>query len=248
MRTEKHLIKLHLTFRHRDRLYLLFEWATSNLAEFWDKHPRVQVTPQVTSWIALQFQGLARAVKRIHGLTTGQLESQSSSHGNGMDNGKTRGRHGDIKPNNILWFKRREDDDNLLVLSDLGLTRYHTEWTKSLVSRIDGCTATYRAPEVDMRRSISQRYDIWSLGCVFLEFCVWYLQGQAGLDKFDDDRQQEKDDRQHEIDDSNIISDHYYKMIVCDQTREPRAKVKQVVHKVRGSDRLSFQDNIVDAF
>ncbi|RBR23778.1 uncharacterized protein FIESC28_03394 [Fusarium coffeatum] len=156
IQSEKHLIKLHLTFQHSDRFYLLFEWATSNLAEFWEDHPDIQVTAHITYWIALQCQGLARAVKRIHGLLTWQLEAQSSLQRNGMDNEKTRGRHGDIKPNNILWFEQREDDHNLLVLSDLGLTRYHSQLTNSLVSRIDGCTTTYRAPEVDMYRSISQ--------------------------------------------------------------------------------------------
>ncbi|KAJ4115390.1 hypothetical protein NW768_011242 [Fusarium equiseti] len=225
--TEKHLIKLHLTFRHRDRLYLLFEWATSNLAEFWEKHPRVQISTQVTCWIALQCQGLARAVKRIHGLATWQVKAQL-----GMDNEKTRGRHGDIKPNNILWFEQREDDYNLLVLSDLGLTRYHSQLTNSYVSRIDGCTTTYRAPEVDMRQRISQRYDIWSLGCVFLEFCVWYLRGQAGLERFEDDRQQEKDSRQNEQDDLKILSDHYYTIRTCGKTWESQAKVKQVVHEL----------------
>jgi len=234
IQAEKHLIKLHLTFRHRDRFYLLFEWANGNLAEFWENHPDIQVTTQVTCWIALQCQGLARAVKRIHGLSTWQLQTQSFLPGNGVDNEKIRGRHGDIKPNNILWFEQREDDYNLLVLSDLGLTRYHSQLTNSLVSRIDGCTTAYRAPEVDMRRSISQRYDVWSLGCVFLEFCVWYLQGWESLERFEDDRLEEKDDRQHEKDDLNIWPDHYYTISTCDETREPRAKVKQVVLKVSG--------------
>jgi serine/threonine protein kinase len=184
----------------------------------------VRPTPEVTFWIAQQCQGLASAVKRIHGLATWQLKMQSSSYSVSSEAEKTRGRHGDIKPSNILWFKKREGHCNLLVLSDLGLTRYHSELTNSLVSHIPGSTSTHRAPEVDTGCRISQRYDIWSLGCVFLEFCVWYLQGWDGLERFEDDRQMEKVSK-------GFITDGYYSLIYS-KSGEKRAEVKRSVYKV----------------
>ncbi|CAN9136435.1 unnamed protein product [Alternaria alternata] len=182
---EKHLIKLLLTFRHGEKFFLLFEWADGNLGEFWRLHPFRPMNLD-DRWAAEQCRGLARAVSRIHGLTTWQKISRSSSFGSLDDAERDWGRHGDIKPENILWFKNYGTDSNLLVISDLGLTRYHSRFSKSFVPRshIDGCSWAYRPPELDIEERISQKYDIWSLGCVFLEFAVWYLQGHYEVEAF----------------------------------------------------------------
>ncbi|CAN9325974.1 kinase-like protein [Alternaria alternata] len=190
---EKHLIKLLLTFRHGDKFYLLFEWADGNLGEFWETHRTRPPTLLDERWAAKQCLGLARAVSRIHGLTTWQKNGRSSSFGSLNDAERDWGRHGDIKPENILWFQEYETDHDLLVISDLGLTRYHSQSSKSLVprSRIDGCSYAYRPPELDIEERISQKYDIWSLGCVFLEFVVWYLQGYDEVESFSLQREDE---------------------------------------------------------
>lgn len=92
------------------------------------------------------------------------------------------GRHGDIKASNILYFKKHGDKHSHMVLSDLGLTRYHSRLTKSQVrcADLDGLTRQYGPPDMDLVQYISQGYDIWSLGCVHLEFCIWYLEGPDG--------------------------------------------------------------------
>jgi serine/threonine protein kinase len=187
---EPHLIKLLLTFRHGEKFYLLFEWADGSLEKFWEFNTIKQPTSLTERWAAEQCLGLARAVSRIHGLRTWQTKKRSSPTDALSDDGREWGRHGDIKPDNILWFKEHEGDHNFLVISDLGLTRYHTKFSRSLVhrSQIDGCTQTYRPPELDMGCGISQLYDIWSLGCVFLEFCIWYLQGYWEVQLFVSER------------------------------------------------------------
>jgi serine/threonine protein kinase len=43
---------------------------------------------------------------------------------------------------------------------------------------------TYTPPEVALDQDVSRAYDIWSLGCVFLEFATWLLEGPAGLEEF----------------------------------------------------------------
>ena len=183
---EKHLIKLLLTFRHGEKFYLLFEWADGNLEEFWRTRSFRPPTVLRERWATEQCLGLARAVSRIHGLTTWQKRERSSSAGSLFEAERDWGRHGDIKHENILWFQEYGNDHNLLVISDLGLTRYHSQLSKSFVPRshIDGCSWAYRPPELDLDERISQKYDIWSLGCVFLEFCVWYLQGYDEVVEF----------------------------------------------------------------
>ncbi|KAK3356735.1 hypothetical protein B0T25DRAFT_516308 [Lasiosphaeria hispida] len=47
----------------------------------------------------------------------------------------------------------------------------------------------YRAPEVDVPGAIlGPSYDIWALGCVYLEFVAWYLRGWEGVQHFETER------------------------------------------------------------
>jgi serine/threonine protein kinase len=100
------------------------------------------------------------------------------------------GRHGDIKPENILLFRR--DGKEILVLSDLGLTAVHREVSRSnLPGKSIPVTPNYRPPECDMDGPIgyiSRSFDIWTLGCLFLEFIVWTLCGWEGRNKFNSER------------------------------------------------------------
>ncbi|KAM0427800.1 hypothetical protein ACHAPT_007257 [Fusarium lateritium] len=94
--------------------------------------------------------------------------------------GKEWGRHGDIKPENILWFKNCEGRIDHLVISDFGLCQFNSAHSRSKVhqDQILGFSGTYRPPDLHFRNQpISQNYDVWSLGCVFLEFVSWFLLG-----------------------------------------------------------------------
>lgn len=55
-----------------------------------------------------------------------------------------------------------------------------------------GNTPTYRAPELDIMKDSTPKYDIWSLGCVLLEFVVWYLCGWDEVEAFVDARLREE--------------------------------------------------------
>lgn len=224
---ETHLIKLLLTFQHGENYYLLFEWADGNLEEFWKKNI-VTPTLDTAKWAAEQCLGLANAIKRIHGLTTWQKQEIDSRLSVGGVEEKHWGRHGDLKPNNILWFAKYGEHRDHLVVSDLGLTRYHSFLTRSHVPRssIEGCTWTYRPPEMDLGGNISQKYDIWSLGCVFLEFCTWYLEGIEGVEQFIFGRIAE--DKSEVL---NAKEDKYFD-IAEDRTGHRVAAVKPVVEMV----------------
>lgn len=102
---------------------------------------------------------------------------------------KIYGRHGDLKPENILWFKdhdknSRECPMGVLQIADFGFADFHS---KDSVSNVEstkfGMSPTYRAPEYD-QGGISQSYDIWSFGCVLLEFVTWYMLGWGGVEGF----------------------------------------------------------------
>jgi len=99
------------------------------------------------------------------------------------------GRHGDIKPENILNFAKPNEQSGhgTLKITDFGLTRFHTKNTKTyfIKSHKILVTPTYRPPECDMvGATISTSFDIWSFGCVILEFVTWYLGGYSYLLEF----------------------------------------------------------------
>jgi serine/threonine protein kinase len=90
---------------------------------------------------------------------------------------KRYGRHGDLKPENILWFP--DADGGTLKISDFGLADYSTINSKSYLPKSRVATSmSYRPPECDIEGGIvGPSYDIWTLGCLYLEFTTWLLGG-----------------------------------------------------------------------
>lgn len=92
------------------------------------------------------------------------------------------GIHGDIKPENVLLFDHSQDPLGILVICDFGFTRFHGRDSRSNATPV-GKSPTYRAPEYDSQAKISRAYDMWTLGCLYLEFVTWYLTGSEGVTK-----------------------------------------------------------------
>lgn len=125
------------------------------------------------------------------------LDKPDTSEPSDTPGHQTHGRHGDLKPENILWFKSYQNTDpsssrGILKISDFGLTRFHGTMSKSHADAT-GVSPTYRAPEYDVAiKKVSQSYDVWTLGCVLLEFVTWYQLGWEEVHKFS--RERIKDD------------------------------------------------------
>lgn len=129
-------------------------------------------------WMAKQCKGIAEGVMRIH--------KYKSSRANLLTDKsiETVVHHGDIKPENILWFPendgRKDKTHGTLKLSDFGLAEVSVHQTTSMQPKSKFATSPhYRAPEVDLEGTgaIGRSYDIWTLGCLFLEFITWQLGG-----------------------------------------------------------------------
>jgi serine/threonine protein kinase len=100
-------------------------------------------------------------------------------------------RHGDLKPGNILCVKGGEE--TVLKIADFGVSKIHhaqTTYRKS-ATKTALLTPSYQGPEVEFenlgerdQRPRSRKYDIWSLGCVFLEFSIWLLHGPEAVEGF----------------------------------------------------------------
>jgi serine/threonine protein kinase len=197
----KHLINLLLTYRYRDRYHLIFDWADSNLLNYWKKkHPKPEMPVRdckFAKWVCKQWLGIVEGLQAIHLCPLHDNEDSA--------NIRVHGRHGDLKPENILWFKNPYFDKSAeslgaFVISDFGLTSFHRSITKSQLNPENlGRSPTYRSPEYDVQSTVSQKCDIWSLGCVLLEFMIWYLYGWEGVQNFqrariDEDNHEIKED------------------------------------------------------
>ena len=174
-----------------NRLYLMFPWADADLLQFWQgrKAANFSSSPQNSTlecsrWVARQCFGLAQALNQLHQLPP---KDALKNPGSDVDSGSTAvteqdrlyGVHGDIKPQNILWYKRfgsYEDPMGLLQLADFGTGEIHRYISKSDFPRKD-VQGTYRPPEFDLFQRLTRSIDIWSLGCVFLEFLTWLVKG-----------------------------------------------------------------------
>ncbi|KAK8024693.1 kinase-like protein [Apiospora arundinis] len=152
-----HLIRLLMAFTHGDNQYLVFPWASGNLIDLWKEEPLPQRSTDKIQWLINQCSGIAGGLAKLH-------HNRSWDH---YQDGKQfqLGRHGDIKPHNILWFENFEGltqqvHENHLVVSDFGLSIFHS----------DPCYT-------ELTTANNQSYDIWSLACLYLEFISWYLLG-----------------------------------------------------------------------
>lgn len=161
---------------------LMFPWADGgNLRDYWKLNQPPQDLCSI-QWTWRQFTGLASGLQKIHRVLNESCPSSEVSYG----------RHGDIKPENILWFTQHDEsgDGGRLVIADFGLTTFHSNSSQSQngAGSRPALTPAYRAPEWDIpslvQREPASSYDIWSLGCVFLEFAVWICEGPDGVDKF----------------------------------------------------------------
>jgi serine/threonine protein kinase len=226
-RRHPHIIQLLATFTQKGHLNMIFPWADGNLHEFWQSHfPKTSDLTRDASlarWMMGQFLGLAEAICCIHHSEALDLPEYNDVC---RDRSKTNGRHGDIKPENILWFKSgssRPLTQSLgkLLISDLGSTEFHATRSKTIQAEAaGGFTHTYRAPEFDRVERVAPKADIWSFGCVLLQFLVWYMHGWDRVDSFAQARSNDSN--------LNYHADHFFNFDQSDSTVVIKASVTTV--------------------
>ncbi|KAK0662974.1 putative Serine/threonine-protein kinase [Cercophora samala] len=207
-----HLISLLATYEQRNSYFLVFPWADADLWTYWkDVVPNPTMDQSTIKWVAEQCKGIADGVLKIH-----KYGSTNSKTKTLTPDAQTFGHHGDIKPENVLFFcdptdaapdiprcfdsqDHHDDGDQnsppdttkrqgTLKLTDFGLasTSSHRTVSRKPRSRF-GMTYNYRAPECDLpciQDPKGRQYDMWTLGCLYLEFITWLIGGGRLLDDF----------------------------------------------------------------
>ncbi|KAI4600247.1 hypothetical protein KJ359_001352 [Pestalotiopsis sp. 9143b] len=165
----KHLVTLLAAFEQEDidKNYFIFPWAECDLSEYWERRKQARDV----KWVSEQLLGLVGALDKIHNPTNLQ---------------GVYGRHGDLKPDNILWYTPHNGDKRgILVISDMGFTAVNSEMDYYEKTNGMAHTPSYRAPELDIHgANVTREYDIWCLGCIFLEMLTWLLGGDGLIKEF----------------------------------------------------------------
>lgn len=240
---DRHLIKLLSTFRKDGKWHLIFPFADSNLRAYWDCRPIPDFDRDTVLWSLTQMTGIARALARIHELTitVNVTDHDPVDSPNGTTRKKKRyetlyGRHGDVKPENFLWFQHAvgvTDPRGVLQLADFGLGRLHGQHNSREQTPANDvpCSPTYEPPEYRIGKYVSQAYDMWSLGCVLLEFVTWLVLGAKEVYNFADYR--------GEFSPRTGINDDNFYTITSDTTAVVRTQVLDWVNRLHRHKRSS---------
>ena len=173
----EHLVTLLASFTLRQQYHFLFPCADCDLGEYCQRAPDGPVKDlEMVRWFSGQLRGILGALHIIHNPPniTGKY-----------------GRHGDLKPDNILWYRCTNNAKGILVITDMGLSSLNRKESRSNIpNRTIPPTPGYRPPECDIEGgTVSRVYDVWTLGCIFMEMVVWFLGGSTWLDKFELERE-----------------------------------------------------------
>ena len=196
----------------------MFPWADGDsLRDVWEGVPKQSPNKGIIKQAVIQLRGLADALDRLHHFDGRNPEYHLAQSAAELQvptvpaiaqddkdeyedlSRKESIRHGDLKPENILNFLNSGEKTGLgmLKIADMGLAKRHVVATQDrshLTSTRYG-TIRYEAPEtVTAIHARSRLYDIWSMGCITLEFIIWILYGNDELNNF---YNQVKGDAQH---------------------------------------------------
>jgi serine/threonine protein kinase len=127
----EHLIRLLMTWDIGGRHYFLFPMAGYDLDRYWeDESKKIFVDPNTNqmhiddaTWISWQILGLTNALHIIH----------NPSHLNLAPEEQKYGRHGDLKAENILFYRSRKYPKGIFVIADFGLCAFNTDQSRSNV-------------------------------------------------------------------------------------------------------------------
>lgn len=196
--TNRHLIKLLATYEQNGQFHMLFPYAPRDLETYWElENPNPDKSEELTHWLVNQCQGLAEGLTKIHKYGTQspnafmKVDSKMAvepAQPRRMSGPATThwflGRHGDIKPENILWFP--SSTYGVLKITDFGIARFTAQNQQAQRERgYPPNSVTYRSPECDdLDGELTGMCDVWALGCVYLVFVTWFTGGYESVKQF----------------------------------------------------------------
>ncbi|MCJ1265556.1 hypothetical protein MMC22_005436 [Lobaria immixta] len=174
------LVTLHLAYRYRGKLNLVFSYFPMGLRDILRENQRPKQLPRVRlsqklegsmldSWLWENLRGVVEALRYVHDPDPDIL-----------------GAHFDLKPANILV-----DDFGNLVITDFGLARMKQKIQGHSSLKHPGEDFNYGPPRAE--HCWTRAYDIYSLGCIMMEIIVYLKQGPNAVNDFAQNLEEEDD-------------------------------------------------------
>ncbi|KAH7394368.1 kinase-like domain-containing protein [Pyrenochaeta sp. MPI-SDFR-AT-0127] len=160
-----------------DNYCLLFPLADFNLYEYWTQTDPAIDLRKYTAWFVNETKGLMQALSMLHRVPRNDPDPSLNSCPE-TELSLVGIIHGDIKPSNILVYRDKQGTQPRLKWNDFGLSNWADTEPKFRTTR------TYDAPENGMRSKLGKKSDVWSFGCVLIDFAVWLLHGHDGVHVF----------------------------------------------------------------
>ncbi|KAF5966593.1 kinase [Fusarium coicis] len=194
------LVSLLVTYKHHGDYHFVFPWAEADLKGYWETiNPKPSGADRnaTLKWLVTQCKGLADGLSSIHcySTTSSNLHGRSTPPPDNFSENAIHvlfGRHGDMKPENILWYPEipstPETVGGILKITDFGFSEFSSKPKVDRERRgFIVNSPSYRAPEIDVTTGdglIGPSYDVWALGCIYLEFLAWWLGGRDYVQSF----------------------------------------------------------------
>lgn len=188
----EHIVTHLATWTHGDKYCMLFPYARCNLRQYTKRVPFKKLGQEADMWLFKQFCGLADAIRSIHILPAADDPTSAASLVAPTHEIRRSGWHHDLKAENILFFRSNGYKYGTLRIADFGSAKVHVLRSGSANTRSPNGTPTYEAPEASDEGATSRPYDIWSLGCVFLELLTWAVCDSRAVEQFQLERRQRR--------------------------------------------------------
>jgi serine/threonine protein kinase len=194
-----HLCLIKTVLQRRNSHFLIFPWAENgDLLHLW-KTQKIKDYPDIAlAWMQTNITGLIGALCFLHKLNCshGDLKPDNIFVGNPWNSpflGPDIWRDRELEQEEL--FERCErlkrfETLGLLQIADLGVAKMHREGLDhSDTNQFLGYSryapkGFHRLGPGEIAPQRTWRYDIWSMGCIFLEFITWICEEQEGVDNF----------------------------------------------------------------
>ncbi|KUI56668.1 putative serine/threonine-protein kinase tsuA [Cytospora mali] len=208
------LLSLLATYKYRGYYHLVFPWAEGDLRRLWQSTENPQPGKDEMRWLANQCASIASALKSVHAGAESWLNSTTDPAGQQRLMNKIGIHGDIKPENIFIFSKGQQNkskelamgppttkkgtpterssrsgspssvaDDRDLVIGDFGGGAFYDATTNP--DPLRQITVAYRPPEYDTKlRPVSRSWDVWGLGCTYLEFVTWFLLGPSGLSEF----------------------------------------------------------------
>jgi serine/threonine protein kinase len=172
-KSHKHIASHYASWSQAGHFFMLSPLASCNLKVYWKNNQPELSNPGFVLWELRQLWGLADGLRYIYNLG---------------------GWHHDLKGENVLVYEEGDGGRPTLKIADFGSAKIRArrpapQDESSPTASYSQGTSAYEAPDYVILHETSRPYDLWTLGCLFMDMLVWtFGASPSELEMFSNER------------------------------------------------------------